>query len=132
MPTLAEQLEWWTKQAAHDIEAGKSNRQHNFHDARALMCQQAAEKFLKALFMKVNQTTPPKIHNCEQLAKLLGAPPNVALAARLVEADYMECRYPDAAQGVPFEQFTDTHSEQRLTAAEEVKTWVLEQLNAIP
>jgi HEPN domain-containing protein len=65
MPTLAEQLEWWTKQAAHDIETGKSNRQNNLHDACALMCQQAAEKFLKALFMKVKQTTPPKIHNCE-------------------------------------------------------------------
>jgi HEPN domain-containing protein len=66
------------------------------------------------------------------LAKLLGATANVALAARLVEADYMECRYPDAAQGVPFEQFTDAHSEIRLAAAEEIKTWVLQQLNTTP
>jgi HEPN domain-containing protein len=33
MPTLQEQLEWWTKQAEHDLEMAKSNRQNGFHES---------------------------------------------------------------------------------------------------
>lgn len=52
MPTLAEQLEWWVKQAEHDLGAAKTNRASGLHDVCALMCQQAVEKLLKALWMK--------------------------------------------------------------------------------
>jgi HEPN domain-containing protein len=44
----------------------------------------------------------------------------------------MESRYPDAAQGVPFELFTDSDSQKYLRAAEEVQRWVLQQLAQKP
>ena len=40
----------------------------------------------------------------------------------------MASRYPDAAQGVPFEQFDDSDSQKHLQATEEIERWVLEQL----
>ena len=132
MPTLDEQVAWWTKQAAHDLEVAKSNRQHGFHDVCALMCQQCAEKYLKALYMKMYAATPPKTHHCDRLANLLKAPASVADAARLVESDYMESRYPDAALGVPYEQFTDSDSLEHVQAAEEVQRWVLQKLGQKP
>jgi len=132
LPTIDEQVGWWTKQAAHDLEMARSNRENGFHDGCALMCQQAAEKYLKALYIKVHSATPPKTHQCDRLATLLGAPPGAADAARLLESGYMESRYPDAAQGVPFEQFDDSASAEQLQAAEEVQQWVLQQLGQQP
>jgi HEPN domain-containing protein len=87
VPTIDEQVEWWIRQAAHDLEIARSNRQNGFHDACALMCQQAAEKYLKALTIKTTAATPPKTHQCERLAQLLAAPAPVLDAARLVESD---------------------------------------------
>src|SRR4051794_23184344 len=98
MPTLDEQVDWWLRQAAHDLEMAKSNREHGFHDGCAMMCQQSAEKYLKALYLRNFAATPPKTHQCDRLATLLGASPTAADAARLLEGDYMESRYPDAAQ----------------------------------
>jgi HEPN domain-containing protein len=96
------------------------------------MCQQSAEKYLKALTIKTAGATPPKTHQCERLAQLLAAPATVLDAARLVESDYMESRYPDAAQGVPYELFTDADSADHLRAAEEIERWVLQQLRPRP
>jgi HEPN domain-containing protein len=132
MPTLDQQLEWWTKQAANDLEKARVLRQNGFHDGCALMCQQSAEKYLKALFMKVQNQTPPKTHRCDHLASVLGAPADVLDAAREVEADYMESRYPDAASGVPYERFNDTISAKRLQASEEVQRWIQQQLGLTP
>jgi HEPN domain-containing protein len=132
MPTLNEVIEWWTKQAAHDLEMAKSNRQNGFHDGCALMCQQSAEKYLKALYIMRHQETPPKIHQCDKLAKMLAAPNAVIDAGRDLEADYTESRYPDAAEGVPFERFNDGTSEQHLAACQGVQQWVLQQLTSAP
>jgi HEPN domain-containing protein len=132
MATIDEQVAWWTKQAAHDLDIARLNRQHGFHDGCALMCQQAAEKYLKALFLKVHAATPPKTHQCDRLATHLNAPANVGDAARMLESNYMESRYPDAAQGVPFEQFTDADSQDHLKAAEEVQQWVPQRLGQTP
>ncbi len=132
MATLDEQVGWWSRQAAHDLVIARSNRENGFHDACALMCQQASEKYLKALTIKVTAAAPPKTHQCERLAALLSAPEAVLDAARLVESDYMESRYPDAAEGVPFELFTDADSADHLEAAEVIERWVLEQLMPAP
>jgi HEPN domain-containing protein len=110
----------------------KSNRANGFHDGCALMCQQSAEKYLKALWIKVHAATPPKVHQCDRLAGLLGAPAEVRDAARLLESGYMPSRYPDAAQGVPFEQFDDTDSHEHLQATEEIQRWVLQRLGPTP
>jgi HEPN domain-containing protein len=128
VPPVQQHVEWWTKQAAHNLEIAKSNRQNGYHDAWVLMSQQAAEKYLKALFMQVQAATPPKVHQCDKLAAMLGAPPSVLSAAQGLEKRYIECRYPDAAHGVPFEKFDDKESERHLKAAEEVQRWVLQHL----
>jgi HEPN domain-containing protein len=65
-------------------------------------------------------------------AALLSAPADVRDAARLLESGYMTSRYPDAAQGVPFEQFDDTDSQEHLQAAAEIRRWVMQQLGQMP
>ena len=62
----------------------------------------------------------------------LAAPAPVLDAARLVESDYMESRYPDAAQGVPYELFTDADSDDHLRATEVIEQWVLQRLRPTP
>jgi HEPN domain-containing protein len=132
VPSIDEQVTWWTKQDGHDLEMARSNRLNGFHDGCALMCQQSAEKYLKALWIKINAATPPKVHQCDRLAALLGAATAVRDAARLLESGYMASRYPDAAQGVPFEQFDDSDSQEHLRATEEIQQWVLQQLGPKP
>jgi HEPN domain-containing protein len=125
-------VEWWTKQAAHDLDVARANRQNGFHDSCALMCQQSAEKYLKALYIMVHSATQPKTHECEKLAAMLNAPAAVIAAANVLEEDYMESRYPDAAQGVPFELFEESDSQEHIKAAEEIQLWVLQQLTKKP
>jgi HEPN domain-containing protein len=44
----------------------------------------------------------------------------------------MESRYPDAAQGVPYELFTDADSADHIRAAEVIEQWVLQRLRPTP
>ncbi len=44
----------------------------------------------------------------------------------------MKSRYPDEADAVPYELFDDAGAQNRLQAAEKVKTWALQQLGKTP
>jgi hypothetical protein len=130
--TLDEQIEWWLREAEHDLEMAKSNRQNGFYNGCVLMSQQSAEKYLKALYLYTRKATPPKTHKVDELAKTLGAPFEVVDATDEMEKEYMRSRYPDAAGGVPYELYDDAKAQEHLDAAEQVKTWVLQQLGKSP
>jgi len=61
------------------------------------MCQQAAEKMLKALIVHRTKTFPPKVHDLERLAGVcrLELPTEHAELLRALTAYYIETRYPE-------------------------------------
>jgi len=119
--------EWantWLQQAKHDLEAARALREDGFWDTCALMCQQAAEKAVKALWIDVKQQDPPKVHSVGKVALELGATVDLAKAINELSGDYMATRYPDMAVGTPFAQYTASEADDRLAKAETVLEWV--------
>lgn len=64
----------WVKKAEADFRAAEAlaERTEPLYDQRTFLCQQASEKFLKALMEELGLTVP-KIHDLEHLRTLLPA-----------------------------------------------------------
>ena len=119
--------EWadtWLQQAKHDLEAARALRDSGFWDTCALMCQQAAEKAVKALWIDVKSAAPPRIHWVERLAEELSAPAEVIDLASILVADYTTSRYPDSAAGMPYGQYSREDADDRLDKAQTFLAWV--------
>jgi HEPN domain-containing protein len=94
----------WLEKAAADFDAAEQLcTQHRFREITAFHCQQAAEKYLKALLVR-HQIEFPKTHD---IAKLLDrvAAVNASIAESLRDADVLtpfgvEVRYPSEAPEV--------------------------------
>jgi HEPN domain-containing protein len=130
--TVSQFVEQWTQQAAHDLDAARSNREHGFYDTCIVLCQQSAEKYLKALWAHRHTATPPRTHELAQLARSLSAPADIMPAATALSAEYLAARYPDVAQAVPYTRYTEANADQYVGFAEKVQQWVLSQLPSTP
>lgn len=90
----------------------------------AFLAHQAAEKALKAAAIELLRQPPPRTHDLTELARVLDVPAVVAAATRRLNPHYAVSRYPDAANGVPAEQYDGTIARELLDACEEVMAWV--------
>lgn len=118
---------WWT-QGEHDLEAARRMLEAGVFFAAAFLCHQAAEKWLKAVYIETKRELPPKTHNLVELGKLLGVPEEVMHALRLLNPEYVASRYPDAANGVPAENYDRRRAEGLLSAAQGVRAWATSAL----
>jgi HEPN domain-containing protein len=126
--TGAEELNKWFKQADHDLQMAKSIIEDGGYDTCAFLCQQAVEKYLKALYIHKNQKNPPKTHHLDELAKVLSCPEDILDIARELSSDYMISRYPDAATLAPYEEYTGSDAQSKIAKAEKAIKWVKSQL----
>jgi len=117
----------WYQRAIHDLEAARVMRREGFYDTCAMLCQQAAEKAMKALWIDLRQCDPPRVHFVERLAKELGAPKKIAQAGAMLAADYFVSRYPAPAMAQPFTEYTADNADDRLAKAEEIIGWIESQ-----
>jgi HEPN domain-containing protein len=93
-----------------------------------VLCQQSAEKYLKALWAHQKAATPPRSHDLAPLAQAVGAPANMATSAGNLSDEYLAARYPDVAQTTPYKKYSEADADRHLRVAEEVEQWVLAQL----
>ena len=114
----------WYQQALHDLAAARALREDGFYDTCALMCQQAAEKAVKALWIDMKQCDPPRVHWVERLAADLGAPQDVRDAGTTLVADYMSSRYPQQSARSPFSAYLLEDADDRVEKAEFLLGWV--------
>ncbi|BCU68900.1 HEPN domain-containing protein [Stygiolobus caldivivus] len=96
--------------------------------ASAFHSQQAAEEALKALSIFLGKD-PGKTHSLTGLAEViegegLAIPPKVKEDLMVLSSHFVISRYPDAANGVPFKQYSRAISEDLLNRAKEVVEWV--------
>jgi len=118
---------WW-QQAKHDLEVARGLALQGHWDACALMCQQAVELAIKALWVDTQKVQmPPKTHWVAQMADDLGAPDDVVTSANKLVGDYISSRYPDTGLGSPNEIYTAVHAKDRVEKAELVLRWVEQQ-----
>ena len=90
-----------------------------------LLCQQAAEKMLKAAYMAVKGEEAPFTHNLAALLRALEGPFGLLEDSTALTTDYVLSRYPNVTWGAPAEAYASEESEDRLARAERVVTWAL-------
>ena len=120
----SKQAEQWFQTSEDDLTAARIMRREGLHAHCAYQCQQAVEKAIKALWIDVKQTDPPRIHAVGPIAIQLGAEADLVRDINDVVGEYIASRYPDAASALPANYYTDADSEQRLTKTEHILSWV--------
>jgi len=120
---MREEVINWLKQAEADLQAARDSVTQGHYEWACFQCQQTAEKALKALYIHRKRSSIVT-HNVVKTAEVLKAPVEVVDATRELNADYVMARYPDAANGVPAEQYTKEMAREHLKAAQRVLRWV--------
>lgn len=101
-----ESKNWWL-QSLEDLETANVNIETKRYYASVFFSQQAAKKALKAFYIETVRDYPPKTHNMLEISRELEVPENVLDAAVELNPEYFVTRYPDAANGVPAEMYTE-------------------------
>ena len=120
---MREEVRNWLFQAKADLDAADDSGKSGHFEWACFQSQQAAEKALKALYIH-RKRTAIVTHNMVTLAHALRAPAKIVEAARELNADYVAARYPDAANGIPAEQYSREIGERHFQAAKGVLQWV--------
>ena len=126
--TIEEQVQAWMKQGEDELEKARILFEHDKYDGAAVFAQQAAEKFLKALYIARFQVMPTRTHDIQILAMALGAPSELAAIGRPLTEDYFRAKYPDLAGAAPYEVFDANIANERIQQAEKIRDWVKERL----
>jgi HEPN domain-containing protein len=129
--TVEEQVQAWMKQGERELDRARRLFAQDDYDGATVFAQQAAEKFLKALYIARFQAMPPRTHDIQMLAMALGAPNELAAIGRPLTEDYFRARYPDLAGAAPYEVFDADTASERIQQAEKIREWVREQLSDI-
>ncbi len=88
------EIKLWLKQAQRDFISAKHNFSSKDYYVSALLCQQAAEKALKYLYLRQNPKLV-RIHDLVKLAKLVNAPDEIIFKCAEINPVYTEVRYPE-------------------------------------
>ena len=98
-------------------------------EVAAFLAEQSVEKYLKAAWTVVRREAAPRIHSLTELGDALGVPADVRRHLVNLNADYTTARYPDAANGVPYEVYDLATAEAKVRAAEEAVAWIRRLMN---
>jgi HEPN domain-containing protein len=84
------------------------------YDVTLILCQQAVEKSLKALYTAQTGQFPPRIHSIERLADLTDMRGQLEQTLLDLEDFYIRLRYPDFSGPLPYELAEAADAEQAL------------------
>jgi len=122
---LREEARMWLIAAEDDLKDAEVLLSAGRFAAAAFHAHQAAEKALRAAVTELRRELPPRIHNLIALARMLGVDDERILEAlRRLNPHYRVARYPDAANGVPMEVYSEAIARELLEASREVVRWV--------
>lgn len=124
------EVERLIKQAERDLENARKTLDIEAYELAAFVCQQAVEKHLKAAWMVRKREAPPHTHSLTELGDGLGAPAEVRRHLVYLNPDYTTARYPDAANGVPYEIYDRATAEAKVAAGEEAFRWLRQLTSA--
>ncbi len=126
----------WLAQAERDIKAARHGSSGGFHEQACFLCQQAAEKALKAFLYllgerlvlghSVTQLLRSCVNHHEDFQSLLRP-------CRRLDRYYLPTRYPDSLPGgSPFEAFGEEDAQAALADAEAILERVRREMEAEP
>jgi len=126
---------YWVELAEEDLAIARDLHRSAHYLAAAYHCQQALEKMLKALVQQRQDDPPPRTHNLQELAELVGAWQSMSRTQRgklrRVDECGVEARYP-TVEDAPLTVVNQALSQQVLDDAEGLMTWLRERLASGP
>ncbi|MFZ5436326.1 MAG: HEPN domain-containing protein [Bacillota bacterium] len=110
----------WLKQAKADLETARVDMEAKRHYASVFFSQQAVEKSLKAAYISLKHKNPPRTHDLDRLAEMISKDQDFQRSVRILEEEESKTRYPDAAGGIPADQFTEEDAKRYLSKASDI------------
>jgi HEPN domain-containing protein len=107
------------KQSLHDLEKAEKNIANSGYDVSAFLSQQAVEKLLKAIFA-FEEKSIPRSHHIDELAQELHVSQEVLNDVLELTVDYTFARYPDVADVVPYEEYTEALAKEKMGRAKNI------------
>ncbi len=122
------EVENWWRQAKADLKTAKDNIVSKNFYASVFFSQQAAEKSLKALYLQLKKSFPPKTHDLVELCRKVNAPEDIFLLAGGLTITYLSSHYPGLAPEIPADFYTKDKAKQHLKEAKVIFQWVKSQI----
>ena len=121
----------WLAQAFRDLRTTENSLNSGNYYACAFWSQQAVEKALKALLISRGRVV--RGHDLVELGYIIKDELHVDVSRimdnlRELTTHYTTAKYPDAANGVPYEIYTEGMARRILEKAREVVEWVRQNL----
>ena len=117
-------------QARRDLENARKNIGIAAYEVAAFLAHQAVEKYLEAAWIAEKRARPPATHYLRELGQGLRIPKRLLRNLSYLNPDYTVARYPDAANGVPYELYDEEIARAKLKAAGEVVRWIEAQIRS--
>ncbi len=113
----------WYEQGKRDLRKALLDGENEYYEWACFTSQQAAEKVLKGLSLKLGINTWG--HSLTEILHVLSSrihvPPEVLDNAKLLDMFYIPTRYPNGfPSGKPSDYFTEKQSSEAIDAAEDI------------
>ena|SRR5437763_13591978 len=116
------------RQADRDLVNARKNLTIEAYEVAAFLAEQAVEKYLKGVWVLTKKQPAPHTHALTELGDGLEVPADLRRHLADLTQDYTVSRYPDAANGVPYELYDDTTARTKLDNAEAVIAWLRQRI----
>lgn len=116
---MESEVKAWLDQAEKDLELAKYDLKGEYYEDACFHSQQAAEKALKAVYIKKFKDLL-KIHDVKLLAQKVSAPPEIIEIGDQLNPFYTITRYPDIEEPT----VTEEDTKDAIKKAERVLEWV--------
>jgi HEPN domain-containing protein len=121
---------WW-EQATADLQTAKANLKEGRYYASVFFCQQAVEKALKAYVLrKTRNPQSPEMfsHSLIFLGRTCHLPEKFHSFLRDLTSEYVNTRYPTAAEETPETLYDNSIATRTLASARDVIEWIEKHL----
>ena len=121
----------WLYQAVRDLEQAQDSQQAERHEWACFAAQQAAEKAVKALHLRLGQEAWGHMvaRLLQELPELTTVPQQLIEKGRVLDSFYVPARYPNGhPEGAPFEHYGPLQSQEAIRYAGEIIEFVRSQM----
>jgi HEPN domain-containing protein len=127
------QVAYWQGLCEYDLETAKAMQTSRRFLYVGFMSHQVVEKGLKALYIHLHHSFPPRIHALVELAKRTGVYENLTETQQALldtlEPLNIECRYP-AQRDLLLAALTESRCRELLEETEEIHKWINTRLSS--
>ncbi|MEW6686297.1 MAG: HEPN domain-containing protein [Candidatus Edwardsbacteria bacterium] len=131
-----EEAERWFKQASYDFESAKRNFEQKIYSYTCFMCEQAAQKVLKAyLILKGERyiwehSIQKLVERCSKYDEVFR---NLRESGAILDKYYLTSRYPDAIAppAIPYESYTKKEAKEAIDLVEEILNLVRNKIEGV-